>query len=134
LTQQGREYGARPLDDYRFQQGSKVIMHSFLTRSILRRTAAAILAGALIAGTIGLTPAQAAHHHWHHRNAAVFGAVAGLFGTIAAIAAADQYRDAYYDGGPYYYGYGGPYVYGPSYGGYGHWHGGHRGYHGHHHH
>jgi hypothetical protein len=107
-------------------------MHSFLTRSNLRRSAIAILAGALIASTIGLMPAKAAHHHWRHGNAAVLGAVAGLFGTVAAIAAADRYRDQYYyDDGPYY-GYGGPYAYGPAYGGgYRHWH---HGYHGHHHH
>jgi hypothetical protein len=111
-------------------------MHSILTRSILRRSAAAILAGALIVSTVGLTPAQA--RHWHHGNAAALGAVMGMFGTIAAIAAADQYRHRYYDGDPYYYdapyGYGGPYVY--SYGGYGGYGGGHgyHGYHGHHHH
>ena len=50
------------------------------------------------------------------------GAVIGLFGTIAAIAAADSYRERYYNGGYY-----GSYAYGPGYGyapyyGHRHWH------------
>ncbi len=70
----------------------------------------------------------------HSGNRAALGAVIGMFGTIAAIAAANEYRDRYYyygdpyDYGPYPY-YGGPYY------GYG-WGGGYRYYRGsgHHHH
>ncbi|MGH6682525.1 MAG: hypothetical protein ACRECA_01145 [Pseudolabrys sp.] len=96
------------------------------------RSIAAALAGAIALSTIAFAPAQAASNtattfsarrHWHHHgNAAMIGAVAGVFGTIAAIAAADQYRNDYYgyDGGPYYapYGY---YYGGPRYYGGGHW-------------
>jgi len=92
----------------------------------LRRVAVAALAGILAFGTIGVGPAQA--RHWHRANAAVLGAVAGLFGTIAVIAATQRYRDAYYDCydcyGPYTY-YPTPYAYGPAYG-YGGWHHWHR--------
>jgi hypothetical protein len=46
-------------------------------------------------------------------------AFAGIVGTIGAIAAAQERRDYYYDGGPAYYG-GGPAYYGaPAYGYYG---------------
>ena len=87
-----------------------------------RRFAAAALAGILALSTIGLTPAQA---HWRRGDAAVLGAVAGLFGTIAVLAARDQYRDYYgcYGcyGGPYY-GHPGPYAYGPGYRYWGHHH------------
>jgi hypothetical protein len=57
------------------------------------------------------TVEMSAHRHWRRGNAAVLGAVAGLFGTIAVLAANDRYRDDYYYGSPYYrpYGYGGPY-------------------------
>jgi len=89
-------------------------------RTHIRRFAAAALVGALTLTTIGLTPAEA--RHWHRGNAAALGAVVGVFGTIAALAAADQYRDGYYGcydcGGPYY-AYPGPRYYG---GGYRHWH------------
>ncbi len=111
-------------------------------RIAFRRSLAAALVGALALSTIPLAPAQAAHRHWHHHrgNAAVLGAVAGMFGTIAALAAADRYRNDYYydyDGGPYYdapYGYYGGYGYAPGYGfgGFGGYRG--RGGHGHHHH
>ena len=85
-------------------------------RTTLRRIAGAALAGILAFGAAGLTPAEA--HRWHGGDAAVLGAVAGLFGTIAVLAARDRYRD-YYDcygcyGGPYY-GYSGPYAYGRGY-------------------
>ncbi|MBM3528517.1 MAG: hypothetical protein FJX62_10520 [Alphaproteobacteria bacterium] len=39
-----------------------------------------------------------------HANRAVLGAVLGVFGTIAAVAAADAARDRYYRGYPHYYG------------------------------
>lgn len=48
----------------------------------------------------------------HHNNAAAVAAVIGVFGTIAALAAADRHRHRhyYYDDRPYY----GPhYYYGP---------------------
>jgi hypothetical protein len=93
---------------------------------------------ALAFTSVAVTPASA--HHWHHGRAAVLGAVLGLFGTVAAIAAADRYNDDYYA-----YGYGGPYYYVPygyyggGYSGYApHYRGGFRGhhyaYHHHHHH
>jgi hypothetical protein len=101
-------------------------------RTNLRRTLIAAVAATVAFTSIGLTPADARYRH--RGNAAAAAAVFGLFGTIAAIAAADAARDDYYGGyygGPYsyapapYYGYGGR-------GGYrGHWHGGH---HWHHHH
>jgi hypothetical protein len=91
------------------------------------RVVAAALAGALALTSLDIVPAKAAgpsqtaqsnsgtvemsaRRHWHRGNAAVLGAVAGLFGTIAVLAANDRYRDDYY-GAPYYgpYGYGGPY-------------------------
>lgn len=109
-------------------------------RTNTRRSIAATLAGALALTAVSMVPAQAtpashpqvkpaaattisARRHWHRGNAAALGAVVGLFGTIAAIAAADSARDYYYDGY-----YGAPY-YGPYYGGYAyapvyhHWHG-----------
>ena len=56
----------------------------------------------------------------HHRgNAAAFGAVAAMFGTVAALAAASRYRNRYYyEPHGYYqpYGYYGGYGY--PYGGY----------------
>ena len=65
------------------------------------------------AGTIDLS----ARRRSHRGNAAALGAVIGVFGAIAAIAAADRYRDSYYYGDPYYggYGYGAPYGYAPVY-------------------
>ncbi len=119
-----------------------------------RRSVAAALAAAVTLATFNLAPAQAAERkvsgpelapatatttdfsarrrHYRRGNAAALGAVVGVFGAIAAIAAAERYRDDYYYGDRYYGGYyGGPYTYGPvyPYGGYGY--GGHRR---HHHH
>lgn len=96
-------------------------------RTNIRRSIIAALAGIVAVASIGLTPAEARHRHYG--NAAVAAGVIGLFGTIAALAAADQYRDDYYGYGGYYPA---PYAYyggGYRYGGYrygGHWH--------HHHH
>jgi hypothetical protein len=117
-------------------------------RITMRRSLAAALAGALALSTIALAPAQAASdtttfssvrkHRHHYGNAAAFGAVVGMFGIIAGLAAADRYGDNYYyygyDDGPYYapYGYyGGSYGYAPGFRG----HSGHSGHsgHGHHH-
>ena len=92
----------------------------------------AALAGALVLSTMSFIPAAAAaakgighattmtfsarhyRHYRHYRyynrgNPAVLGAVAGLFGTIAVLAARNSYYDDYY-GGPYY-DYGAPYPY-----------------------
>ena len=117
-------------------------------RITMRRSIAAALAGALALSTIALAPAQGASdtttfssvrkHRHHYGNAAAFGAVVGMFGVIAGLAAADRYGDDYYGyyDGPY--GYYGSYGYAPGYrygGGYHGFrgHGGHGGY-GHHHH
>ncbi len=73
-------------------------------RTTLRRFAVAALAGIIAFSAIGLTPAEA--RHWRGGDAAVLGAVAGIFGTIAVLAARDRYRDDYYGcygcGGGYY--------------------------------
>ena len=117
-----------------------------------RRSLVAALAVAVSLTTFNLAPAQAAarkvsgpeltpatdtttdfsarRRHYRRGNAAALGAVVGVFGAIAAIAAANQYRDGYYYGDPYYYGPGpyyyggGPYYSGGYYGG-GHYRGGH---------
>jgi len=120
---------------------------AMLTRS--SRTAAVALAAAVALTSLDLAPASAANlaggtqatntstidlsarrRHYHRGNAAVFGAVAGLFGIVAATAAANSYRHRYYYGEPYYYGpygYGAPYAYAPSHRFY-------RGHYGHHRH
>lgn len=72
----------------------------------LKGVIAAALATAVVIGSLGINSAEARPRHYHRGNAAAVGAVIGLFGTIAAIAAADSYRDRYY----------GPYAYGPGYG------------------
>jgi hypothetical protein len=124
-----------------------------------RGSIATTLAAALTLTSLNLAPAQAAaakgtgqsqvtqstaattdfsarRRHYRRGNAAALGAFIGVFGTIAAIAAANQYRDDYYYyGDPYYGGYG----YGPSYGyapryGFRHGGGGWGGGGGHHHH
>jgi hypothetical protein len=89
-------------------------------RANLRRTLIAAVAATVAFTSIGLSPAEARNRHYGRDTAVA--AVVGLFGTIAATAAANSYRDNYYYGyygGPYYYGY----APGPKYG-YG---GGHRG-------
>jgi hypothetical protein len=92
-------------------------------RTTIRRFAVAALAGVIAFSAIGLTPAEA--RRWHRGDAAVLGAVAGIFGTIAVLAARDRYRDDYYGcyrcGGGYY---AAPYAYAPRYGyrGYRHHH------------
>lgn len=128
-----------------------------------RRSMAVALAAAVTLTSLNLTPALAAapkasgsefsqvtittdfsarRRHYRRGNAAALGAFMGVFGTIAAIAAANQYRDDYYYGDPYYYGpgpyYGGGYYGGGAYkgwgGGYRHGGGGGGGGHHHHHH
>jgi hypothetical protein len=113
---------------------------------MLKRTSgyvAAALAIAVAATSLDIAPAQAApksqpqatqstdtttdfsaRRRWRGGNRAGLAIVAGMFGTIAALAAADQYNNGYYYGDP---GYG--------YGGYGGYRGGYRGgwHHRHHH-
>jgi hypothetical protein len=92
----------------------------------LKGSIAAALAAAVVLSSISFNAAEARSRHYHRGNAAAVGAVVGLFGVIAAAAAADSYRDryygGYYGGGPYYgaYGYGPAYGYAPYYGGYRH--------------
>ena len=89
----------------------------------LKGSIVAVVTAAVVLGSFGVNSAEARTRHYHRGNAAVAGAVLGMFGTIAALAAADSYRDRYYGGG-----YDGPYAYGPAYGyapyygGYRHWH------------
>lgn len=87
-------------------------------RTITKGSIAA-LAAALLFSSIGINSAEARHYHRGRGNAAVAGAVVGLFGTIAALAARDAYRDRYY-GDPYYGG--SPYAYYPPVYRYRHWH------------
>ena len=63
------------------------------------------------------TDFSARRRHYNRGNAAALGAVIGVFGAIAAMAAAVQYRDNYYYGDPGYgpYGYGAPYGYAHAY-------------------
>jgi hypothetical protein len=82
----------------------------------LKGSIAAALAAAVVLSSISFNAAEARPRHYNRGNAAAVGAVVGLFGVIAAAAAADSYRDNYYGGG--YYG-GGPYYgaygYAPGY-------------------
>jgi hypothetical protein len=73
-------------------------------RAIAAATAAAI---ALTAMTITPASARPYHHGRSAGNAAVLGAVAGVFGIIATLAARKQYEREYG------YGYGGYGAYGP---------------------
>ena len=131
-----------------------------------RMTAAALMAAVALT-SLDLAPASAAdaagntqatktstidlsarRRHLRRGDAFMLGAVASVFGAIAATAAAHRYRERYYyygapyDEGPYYYGgYAAPYAYGvpriagPAFrfhGGRGR-HGGHHGHQGRHH-
>jgi hypothetical protein len=80
----------------------------------LKGSIAAALAAAVVLSTISFNAAEARPRHYNRGNAAAVGAIVGLFGTVAALAAADSYRDRYYYGGGPYYG-----AYGPGYGYYG---------------
>jgi hypothetical protein len=62
-------------------------------------TIAAALAATLVLGSIAVSPAEARSRHPNRNNAAVAGAMFGLFGGLRAAAAADSYRDRYYDDG-----------------------------------
>jgi len=95
----------------------------------IRKSVIATVAAAAIALTsFGVAPANAGHRHG---DAAAAAAIAGVFGTVAAVIAAKAARDrykAYYGphyATPYYGGYTAPYAYGaPAYRG--PFHGGHR--------
>jgi hypothetical protein len=79
------------------------------------RAIAAATAAAIALTTMAMTPATADPYRHYHRggggNAAVLGAVAGVFGLIATLAARDHYERHYgdgyraYDAGPPPYGY-----------------------------
>jgi len=90
---------------------------------LINRTRAIAAATAVALALTSLATPASARPFYHHRGAggaAVLGAVAGLFGTIAAVAAREHYERNYGYGayGPYYapppppapYGYG----YGPA--------------------
>ncbi len=86
-------------------------------RTIMSRTIATAAAAAIALTTFSLQPATAGARHG---DAAALGAFAAVFGTIAAIIAAEQYRDQPSYGPPY----GPAYGYGPVYPGgipYGPW-------------
>jgi hypothetical protein len=81
-------------------------------RTILSRTIATAAAAAIVLTTFSLQPASAGSRHG---DAAALGAFAAVFGTIAAIIAAEQYRDQPTYAPPYGPGYGPTYGYGPVY-------------------
>ena len=72
----------------------------------LKSSIAAALAAAVVLSSISFNAAEARPRHYNRGNAAALGAVVGLFGVIAAAAAADSYRERNY----------GPYANGPGYG------------------
>jgi hypothetical protein len=108
-----------PVDSSSLGRGAST--HERANMRITRhRAIAAATAAAIAISSLAVSPASARpYHHRSAGGAAVLGAVAGVFGTIAALAARDRYeRDYGYSGyGPYYapppapYGY-----YGPGYG------------------
>ncbi|HZL31822.1 MAG TPA: hypothetical protein VFC54_12285 [Pseudolabrys sp.] len=84
---------------------------------------ASMLAAVLLVSSFGVNSAEARSRHHGRGNAAVAGAVLGVFGTIAALAARDAYRDRYYGYGSYDPYYGAAYGYYPRPGyRYRHWH------------
>ena len=63
---------------------------------------AAATAAAIALSSMGITPAGAGQYRHHHRgsgDAAVLGAVAGVFGLIATLAARNHYEREYRHGG-----------------------------------
>jgi hypothetical protein len=128
---------------------SRLLSHASIGRMIMRtrisRTTAVALAAAVALTSFEIAPASAANltggtqvtqastidlsarrRHLRRGDALMLGAIAGVFGTIAAASAARRYRERYYYDEPYYYGYSAPYAYAPSY----RFHHGHPGQHG----
>jgi hypothetical protein len=86
-------------------------------RTLTSRAIATAAAAAIALTTLSLQPAAAGPYRGD--DAAALGAFAAVFGTIAAIIAAEQYRDQ-----PSYepsYGYGPVYRGGPVHGPHGYW-------------
>jgi len=77
------------------------------------RAIATAAAAAIALSTIGLQPAAAGGRYHNGGDAAAAAAIIGIFGTVAALIAADQYRNHHRHG---YYGpvYGGPVYGGPD--------------------
>ncbi len=86
------------------------------------RAIAAAVVTALALTSFAATPASARSRH--HNNAAAIAAFAGIFGTMAALAARDRYRDRYH-AAPYGHDYRGPVHVAPRWHGWRHhrhWH------------
>ena len=98
-------------------------MRKYVTRFLAVTLAAAIALPVINVGSASAASptssefsSRARIYRHHHGNAAALGAVATIFGTVAALAAASQYRDRhYYEPYGYYQPYG---AYGYPYGGY----------------
>jgi hypothetical protein len=96
-------------------------MRKYVTRFLAVTLAAAIALPVISVGSASAASptefsSRARIYRHHHGNAAALGAVATIFGTVAALAAASQYRDRhYYEPYGYYQPYG---AYGYPYGGY----------------
>ena len=86
-------------------------------RMLTSRAITAAAAVAIALSTMTIQPAAAGSRHGNY--AAALAAFAAIFGTVAAIIAAEQQRDSYsYSHGPVY---GGPVYGGPPHGPYRHW-------------
>jgi hypothetical protein len=82
-------------------------------RMLTSRAITAAAAAAIALSTMTIQPAAAGSRH------GMLAAFAAIFGTVAAIIAAEQQRDSYsYSHGPVY---GGPVYGGPPHGTYRHW-------------
>ena len=86
-------------------------------RMLTSRAITAAAAAAIALSAMTIQPAAAGSRHGN--DAAALAAFAAIFGTVAAIIAAEQQRDSYsYSHGPVY---GGPVYGGPPHGTYRHW-------------